>query len=64
MKVKGQFHADNRDAPVHFCTFIENNAMVCVWASFKNWVVFGGMNIHDHALTNYVQESVIYLLHV
>lgn len=38
--------------------------MVCVWASFKNWVVFGGMNIHDHALTNYVQESVIYLLHV
>ena len=25
-------------------------AVVCAQACLKNWVVLGGMNIHDHAL--------------
>ena len=55
MKGKGQFYADNGNASVHFCSFIDtNNAMVCarvcVQACLKNWVVFERMNIHDHVL--------------
>ena len=58
VKVKGQFYADNRNASVHFCSFIKNNAVVCarvcVQACLKNWVVFERMNIHDHVLNRKV----------